>query len=274
VHELPYDQPIDRRRRHQVEIVVDRISISARNRSRLAEAIEAALAISGQDVIIVTADNDSVSFSRLFACHECGQSYEQITPRSFSFNHPEGWCHLCEGLGTQRGVDLNILVPDESKSLRQGAVKIWGQLQSGTLLEDFVQALADFGGFTLDQSWKSLRQRDRHLIIYGSDEPIPVRPGLELYYQGLAPAIEEGRALSRDFRHRFGQLLRDLPCPACDGQRVRPEATAVEFRGHTIGEICTWPLQQAREFFDALELDPIERPRAEDLLRQVRKRLK
>jgi len=273
VHELPYDDPIDRRRKHQVEIVVDRISISARNRSRLAEALEAALAISGQDVIVLTADGDTAAFSRLFACHECGQSYEQITPRSFSFNHPQGWCELCEGLGTQRGIDLNILVPDESKSLRQGAVKVWGPLASGTLLEKFVQALADFGSFTLDQAWKNLRRRDRHLIIYGSDDPIPVGEGLELFYQGLAPAIEQGRALSRDFRHRFGQLLRDLPCPACEGQRIRPEAAAVQFRGHTIGQICTWPLQQAAEFCDGLELSAIERPRAQDLLREIRKRL-
>ena len=279
VHSLPYEEAIDSRRRHRVEIVVDRITIAARNRSRLAEAIEAAFAISGQDVVIVTEEEETATFSRLFACLECGESYEPITPRSFSFNHPDGWCEMCEGLGTQPGIDLDILVPDGSKSLREGAVKVWGPLQEdtlvgGALLAEFVAALADFGGFDLASPWQELSDRQRHLIIYGADEPIPLRAGLEFDYDGLVPAIEAGRAGSRQFRHNFGQLLRDLPCPVCEGVRVRPEAAAVRFREHTVGEICTWPLQQARQFFDELQLDGIEKPRADDIVREIRKRLR
>ncbi len=274
LHDLPYEPAIDRRRKHAVEVVVDRLTVAPRRRSRLAEAVEAAFAISGQDVALVAEQGATVLFSRLFACRKCGKSYEQITPRSFSFNHPDGWCKMCEGLGTQPGIDLRILVPDESKSLREGAVKIWGPLEHGTLLEQFVQALADFDGFSLDMPWKGLNKRQRNLLLYGANEPIPVRRGLEFHYSGLVPAIEEGRAMSRDFRHNFGQLLRDMPCPMCGGRRVVPEAAAVRFRGHTIGELCTWPLSRVREFFAGLELDAIERPRAEDILREVRKRLK
>jgi len=281
MHPLPYEQSIDSRRRHHVEIVVDRITIAPRSRSRLAEAIEAAFAISGEDVILVTDEEDTVqgrrasaTFSQLFACHECGESYEPITPRSFSFNHPDGWCEMCEGLGTQPGIDPDILVPDGSKSLRQGAVKIWGLLQEGTLLAEFVGALADFADFSLDSPWQALSDRQRHLIIYGADESIPVRSGLQFHYEGLVPAIEEGRTGSRQFRHNFGQLLRDLPCPVCGGVRVRSEAAAVRFREHTIGEICAWPLQRARQFFDELQLNPIEKPRAEDIVREIRKRVR
>ena len=274
LHTLPYSDAIDRRSRHEVEVVVDRLAVSPRNRSRLAEALEAALQISGQDVVLVTEAGDSVSFSRLFACHQCGRSYRQITPRSFSFNHPDGWCELCEGLGTQRSIDLDVLVPDDSKSLREGAVKLWGPLREGTLLADLVTALAEYGGFSLDRPWKQLSDRQRQLIIYGTSEQMPVRDGLELSYTGLVPGIEQGRGLSRDFRHDFGQLLRDLHCPACGGRRVRPEAAAVRFCGHTIGDICSWPLHQVANFMAHLELSPVERPRAEELLRELRRRLR
>ncbi len=273
-HTLPYAAPIDRRRRHEVEIVVDRVKVSSRVRGRLAEAVAAAFDISGYDMAVVTEDGRRSLFSRLFACHECGANYEQITPRSFSFNHPSGWCEMCEGLGTQLGIDPQVLVPDDTKSLRRGAIKIWGQVETDSLLERLLEALADYGGFSLDKPWKSLNARQRRLVLYGSNERIDAGEGLSFEYTGVVPAIEQGRAMSRHFRHRFGQLLRDLPCPACGGQRVRPEAAAVVFRGHTIGEICGWPLGRVRRFFDDLDLEAIERPRAEDILREVRRRLK
>lgn len=270
---LPYETPIDRRRRHVVEVVVDRVAITPRRRSRIAEAVEAALEISGQDVTVVPEEGESIGYSRLFACHECGESYEQITPRSFSFNHPAGWCDMCEGLGTQRGIDARVLIADENKSLREGAVKIW-DVAGNPLLAELLEALATFGGFELETPWNELTERQRHLIIYGADEPLPVRAGMELEYAGLVPAVEAGRAASYEFRHNFGQLLRDLPCPACSGGRVRPEAAAVALRGHTIGEICGWSLEKVDEFFGGIELDAVEKPRAADLVREIRKRLR
>ncbi|MFO7946522.1 MAG: excinuclease ABC subunit UvrA, partial [Armatimonadota bacterium] len=142
VHRLPYDDTIDRRRHHDVEIVVDRLAPRTANRSRLAEAVEASFGISGEDVIAVPEEGGEMTFSRLFACHECGESYEQITPRSFSFNNPDGWCRRCEGLGTERGVDPELLMPDDGKSIRNGGVKVWGEIEEGSLLEQMVEALA------------------------------------------------------------------------------------------------------------------------------------
>ncbi len=273
-HTLPFELPIDRRRRHDVEIIVDRVKVSSRVRGRLAEAAASAFDISGYDMAVITEDGRRSLFSRLFACHQCGANYEQITPRSFSFNHQVGWCEMCEGLGTQLGIDPDVLVPDTGKSLRQGAVKIWGRIEEGSLLERLLEALADHGGFSLDKPWKSLSVRQRRLVLYGSNDQITAGDGIDFRYTGVVPAIEQGRAMSRHFRHRFGQLLRELPCPACGGQRVRPEAAAVTFRGNTIGDICRWPLGRVRRFFDELELDAIERPRAEEILREIRRRLR
>ncbi|MFO7946083.1 MAG: excinuclease ABC subunit UvrA, partial [Armatimonadota bacterium] len=274
VHRLPYDDTIDRRRHHDVEIVVDRLAPRTENRSRLAEAVEASFGISGEDVIAVPEEGGEMTFSRLFACHECGESYEQITPRSFSFNNPDGWCRRCEGLGTERGVDPELLMPDDSKSIRNGGVKVWGEIEEGSLLEQMVEALAEYGGFSIDDPIGELTEKQRRLILYGDDEQVQAGPNLAFEYRGIVPTIEDAGSLSREFRKQSSQLLRDRPCGACGGDRVRPEAAAVQLRGHTIGEICNWSLAEAHEFFQNMELDAIERPRAQELLTEIRRRLK
>jgi excinuclease ABC subunit A len=274
VTELPPPRIIDRRRRHQVELVVDRLPPHA-SRSRLAEAVERALQVSGGQVVAAPMDEEGqeLHLSRDFGCPRCGASYPELTPRSFSFNHPEGWCPACEGLGTRRGLDPEIMVPDGRLSLRQGAVTIWPQIPPGSLLERTLEAVAAYGGFTLDQPFDSLTEAQRRLVFEGSPQEIEVQPNLRVRFLGLAPGIEEASNLSHDFRRQYARALGDLPCPACQGGRLNRLAAAVRFRGRTLVELCELPLSEVHRLYSELELTETERARVGEVLGEVQTRL-
>jgi len=274
---LPLEREMDRRRRHQVEIVVDRVEVTSEARSRVAEAVEAALALGEGQLIVAPfeADAEERLFSQRFSCDECGAAYEPLTPRSFSFNHREGWCPVCEGLGTRRGADPRALVPDPEKSLREGALSPWGPLQEGSMLERMLAAVAEQSGFDLDTPFEDLRPEQQDLVFYGAgDREFEVDESLRTRFLGLVPAIEEASRLSARFRQRVGRILRDLPCPACDGGRLRPEPAAARLRGRSIVELCTLSLTKASGFFEHLELTEREQSLASDLLEEIKRRLR
>ena len=279
VHELPYEGSIDRRRRHRVELVIDRLTPQKGRRARLAEAVERAFAISGGEVVASDPEtrngkvDGELRMSRDFGCARCGTSYSELTPRSFSFNHPEGWCETCEGLGAQRGLDPLVMVPDGRLSIREGAVTIWQEIPQGGLLEQTLEALARYGGFSLDQPFESLSAEQRRLIFDGSDDEIEVAPSFRVRFTGLSPGIEEAANLSYRFRRHYARALGDLPCPACRGGRIKPEAAAVRFRDRTIVDVCELPLDQARGFFQGVELTEEERPWAGEVLQEIQSRL-
>ena len=278
VCDLPYQGHIDRRRRHRVELVVDRLEPRAGQRSRLAEAVERAFAISNGEVVAADpqagngADGE-LRMSRDYGCARCGTSYSELTPRALSFNHWEGWCPTCDGLGVQRGLDPQVMVPDGRLSIRQGAVSIWQELPTEGLLTRTLEALAASGGFSLDQPFDSLTQAQRRLVFEGSDRPLQVACGLRLRFAGLTPGIEEAAALSHRFRRRFARALGDLPCPSCHGGRLKPEAAAVRYMDRSIVEICRMPLEQARDFMHSVRLSPAEHAVAGEILQEIQTRL-
>jgi excinuclease ABC subunit A len=274
VTELPPPRTIDRRRRHQVELVVDRLPGDA-SRGRLAEAVERALQVSGGEVVAapMDAEGEELHLSRDFGCPQCGTSYPELTPRSFSFNHPEGWCPTCEGLGTRRGLDPEIMVPDGRLSLREGAVTIWSQIPPASLLERTLQAVATGGGFTLDQPFDSLTETQRRLVFEGCPEELEVQPNLRVRFTGLAPGIGEASNLSHRFRRQYARALGDLPCPSCRGGRVNRLAAAVQFRGRTLVELCELPLSEVHRLYADLELTETERARVGEVLPEVQSRL-
>ncbi len=289
VQHLPLERAIRRRRQHSVEVVVDRVDLAEGRRSRVAEAVETALGLSGGRLTAAPVapppdplplapsaragegEGESGSGERAYSqhssCQQCGAAYDPLTPRLFSFNHREGWCPTCEGLGTRRGADPRALVPDPALSIHQGALSPWGELRPESLLERMLGAVAEANGFDLDTPFEELSEDYRHLIFYGTGErEFAVDGALRVQFHGLVSSIEEASRMSSRFRKRVGRVLRDLPCPTCRGGRLNPEASAAKLRGRSIVDLCRAPLHEALEFFEGLELSE----REEDLTAEIR----
>ena len=276
VHRLPLDFTIDRRRHHEVEVVVDRLRPAKKRRPRIAEAVEAALNISqGRVIIARTAGEEptEVSLATELSCPNCGIAYEQLTPRSYSFNHAEGWCGQCQGLGTEQGVDLRVLVPDETKSLADGAISLWGPLPEGSMLYQLLAALAKRLGFTLNQPLSTLTAQQRDVLLFGTEEDFRV-DGMRVRFGGLVDGVAAVAALSDDFRRKFARAWAPVPCSACEGSRLRPEPAASEFRGYTLPQLCSLSLEECLTFFDSLELTAAEQQRAAQIPEEIQSRLR
>ncbi|MGC9317500.1 MAG: excinuclease ABC subunit UvrA [Armatimonadota bacterium] len=275
VERLPVEQAIQRRRRHTVEVVVDRIELTAGHRSRLAEAVETALDLSGGLLTVAAEGGGERTFSQHHSCQRCGAAYDPLTPRGFSFNHREGWCPECEGLGTRRGADPRALVPDPTLSIRDGALSPWGELRPGSLLERMLEAVARDSGFDLDTPIEELAEEHRRLVFFGAgDREFKVDERLTVRFGGLVSSIEETSRLSSRFRKRVGRILRDLACPACKGGRVNAEAAAARLRGRSIVEVCDLPLAEATAFFQSFELSGREQEVAGEILEEIVRRLR
>jgi len=273
---LPLERAIRRRRQHVVEVVVDRIDLADGRKSRLVEAIETALGLSGGRLTAAPIDADEErAYSQHCSCQQCGAAYDPLTPRAFSFNHREGWCPACEGLGTRRGADSRALVPDPSLSIRRGALSPWGELRPGSLLECMLAAVATTSGFDLDTPFEELGDDHRHLIFYGAGErEFDVDDRLRVQFHGLVSSIEEASRLSSRFRQRVGRILRDLPCPTCRGGRLNAEAAAATLRERSIVDLCRAPLTEAQEFFEGLELSDREAELTREIRDEILRRLR
>jgi excinuclease ABC subunit A len=287
---------IDHRRKHLVEVVVDRLVVRHAQRSRLADAVEAALDL-GQGVMHVARVDDERSedlwqvdrYSQRYACDRCGRSFEPLNPHHFSFNSPLGWCPACEGLGSQKGANPAVLVRDGRLSLRQGALAAWPPLDAEQPFTRFAEALARHGGFSLDTSFEKLEAKHQRLLLYGTGETWisldapPVRgkrsrsssseAGPSFQYKGVLPALSEASRVSFIYRHKLDYLVSDVACSHCLGSRLRDDAAACRFRGHTVGDVGAWPLRQTLTFFKNLKLPKDQQQIAGEVLREINNRL-
>jgi len=277
------DEPpaIDHRRKHEVEAVIDRLVIRAGQRTRIADAVEQALAL-GKGVVRlahVDPDRDEPSwrvdrFSQHLSCDVCGLSLDALNPLNFSFNSPLGWCPACEGLGTQAGASTELLIRDPAGTIRAGAVAGWPDLTPDNPFSAFAEAIARAGGFRLDDVYGELDARQKRLILFGTgDEWLPLPSGQAFQYKGLLPAIDEASRVSFAYRHRLEHLVGEVPCSTCGGARLRADAASVRFEGKTLGEVCAMPVSEALAFVRALKLDGSRRQVAAELLREVDNRL-
>jgi excinuclease ABC subunit A len=276
------DEPpsIDHRRKHKVEVVVDRNVVKPGTRTRIAEAVEQALDL-GRGVMhlaYVDAAKDEPDwrverYSQHLACTACGRSYETLNPNHYSFNSPLGWCPTCEGLGFQRGANVNLLLRDTALSLRGGAVAAWPALEAGSPWLPFAEALAKHGGFSLDTPFAELDGSAQRLILHGGGETwIGTAPRFQ--YKGLFPAVDEASRVSFVYRARLDQLVDEVPCSTCHGSRLRADAAATRFLGLTLGDLCAKPLGPTLRMFDGLKLSKADRQIAGEVLREVSSRLK
>ncbi len=288
-HTIDDPPTIDRRRRHTVEVVVDRIAIRKKSRSRIADSVESALSL-GRGVLRVAYANDEVpetrwrtrTHSQHFACDRCGRSFEPLTPHSFSFNSYLGWCESCEGLGTQTGANPAALLHDPKLSLADGAVALWPDVKE-PISQAMLAALATHADLSIDVPFDELDARQRRIVLYGcGDDWIEVadnrrgkskRPLFRFQYKGLYPALDEAARLSVSLRSKLDHLVDEVECSACGGSRLREDAAAVRFKDHSLDHLCRLSLGQLSELTKSWKLRGSQRKVAGELLREIRNRL-
>ena len=289
-HALDAVPEIDRRRKHKVEVVLDRVIVKEEARSRIAGSVEQALAL-GKGVMHVAYAQDDVPepkwkvvpHSQHLACRECNRSFEPLTPHSFSFNSPLGWCPSCEGLGVQTGANPAALLSDPKLTLAEGALALWPDLAK-PYAQAMLESLSAGTNVPLDVPFDQLPHKQRRTILYGAEEQwfdvLPpgstakkAKPLFRFQFKGLYPALEEASKLSPLLRIRLEQLVADVECSTCGGSRLRDDASAVKFRGQTIGDIGRMPLGQLQKTINDWNLSERERKIAGELLREIMGRL-
>jgi excinuclease ABC subunit A len=273
---LSEDIKLDKKRKHDIEIVVDRLVLSEDIRGRLAEAVELALKESGGMVRVLNADDGSeMLFSESNACVVCGISYGELTPQLFSFNNPLGACPTCDGLGTAMEVDTDLLIPDRSLSINGGAVKVWGLLaQSRPDFSAFVDAYLKTLGASIDMPIEKFSDEALQGLLYGGSFMWHRR---NREYEGIATFVQRWyrSTQSDEIRNWYAQFFSDKPCADCHGRRLRPESLSVKLGGCDMGELVQLTIDDALVWFNALlpQLTPTQQSIATELLKEITERL-
>ncbi|MBA3736956.1 MAG: excinuclease ABC subunit UvrA [Actinobacteria bacterium] len=286
VRELSEPIRLPKNYKHMIEVVVDRLVAKQGIRRRVADSIETALELAeGVASIAVTTHEgheELQTFSQNLACTYCGLSFDELAPRNFSFNSPYGACPTCDGLGTRLEVDPDLVVPDPTLSINEGALAPWA---SNTLEYWYrvLEAVGEVHGFSLDTPWKKLSKRARDVVLDGSDEEIYVRyknrygrqRAYYTTYEGVLPNIERRHKEtdSDAAREKLEQFMRETPCRVCKGARLRPETLAVTVGDLHISQLTDLSIRKTLDFLNALELSEREEMIAERLLKEIRARL-
>jgi excinuclease ABC subunit A len=291
VHPLTEPPKLKKQEKHTIEVVVDRLAVKTSAKQRLTDSVETALKLAEGVVILEFVDLDEGDahrerrFSEHLACpNDHPLSIEDLEPRSFSFNAPYGACPECTGIGTKKEVDPELIVPDPERSLREGAVQPWS---TGHTLEYFLrllEALGDEEGFDLDTPWRALSSRGQKAILYGSDDQVHVRYrnkyGRERsYYTGFEGVVQwiERRHSDTDSdwsRDKYEGYMRDIPCHACGGARLKPEILAVTLNGRSIADVCALSVGECAELLGAMTLTDRQKLIAERVLKEINARLR
>ncbi len=272
---------LDRKRKHSIEVVVDRLSARADAGSRLADSLETALKVGEGVVLVAVVGGDEMVLSSRHACPRCGFALTEISPRLFSFNSPQGACPACSGLGFLREVDPDKLVVDPERSLAAGCLQTVGHGRTSWVGRQLVQ-LAEHLDFDLHAPWRTLPETVRRLVMYGTDTEMDWvwqgRKGAYRYrdtFEGVVPRLERRYAetSSEEVRRELERYMSFAPCSACGGVRLRPEALAVLVSGATIAEVSSLPVRRTAAWFDEIELSVRDSEIAAKVLREIRDRL-
>ena len=272
---------LERYRKHDIEVVIDRLSVD--ERSRLAEAVENALEKAGGLVIAVDSEGREETCSSLMACPVCGIAFEELQPRMFSFNSPFGACEECNGLGIRMEFDPDLIIPDRNKSIAEGAVALYRNYVDGYRVHHLA-AVADRYGFSLLTPIKDLTEQQYRVLMYGSNErlrfSVEARNGDSSWshtgrWEGLVPQAERLHSQTRsDYRRReLEKFMRVLPCPRCGGRRLKEKVLAVKVAGKSIVDVTDLSITEALSFFRTLELTETEREIAKQVLKEIIARL-
>ena len=285
-YDLSEEIKLEKNKKHNIEIVVDRLVIREDIARRLTDSVEIASNLSGGLVVVnVVGEDRDILFSQNYACEDCGVSIEELTPRMFSFNNPYGACPACTGLGSQLKVDPDLIIPNKELSILEGAITAsgWSSIKSDGIARMYFDALAKKYRFKLDTPVKDLSPEVMDVILYGTqgeeltlhyDQPRG-KGTLHQAFEGICNNLERRykETQSDAMRRELEECMSECPCPACQGRRLRKESLAVTVGGLDIDAFCRKSVTQALEFVDRLELTEAQMRIAERILKEIRSRL-
>ncbi len=280
---------LEKKLKHDIEVVVDRLVAKDGVARRLTDSVETALGLAGGLLVVELVDLDADDpervrrFSEKRACpNDHPLQLEEIEPRTFSFNAPYGACPECTGIGSRLEVDPELVVPDEEKSLADGAILPWAQISSDYFTR-VLTALAGELSFSMDVPWRALPERAKKAVLYGHEHEVKVRYrnrwGRERQYstgfEGVVTFLERRHSeTDSDWsKEKYEAFMREVPCPVCEGARLKPEVLAVRVGGLSIAELCRLSIREAKEFIDSLELGVREKQIAAQVIKEIQARL-
>lgn len=274
-------EALDKRKKHTVEAVIDRLVIRDNLAERLTESVESALAL-GEGALIAATDNGDSIYSENLSCPNCNISFPELTPQAFSFNGPQGMCHDCNGLGTQVAFDQDLMIPDKDRSIKEGAIRTLGRLDDDRTSTGAIYHRQVFEqlGIAVDRPWRRLSQKQQKLVLFGAGEQrfkiVWRRHGTSMSrYEGLVPRIMRRfrQTRSEGMKRWYSQFLANTPCSTCNGVRLRAESAAVRVGNKTIVETSAWTIDAAYDFFSTLELPGAAGEIATEVLKEICNRL-
>ncbi len=275
---------LDKRKKHTVEAVIDRIVVKSGIESRVTDSVETALRV-GQGTLIVHVDDADRMFTESAACKRCRISFPELTPQAFSFNSPQGMCSDCNGLGTRFEFDPELIVPDDSLSIEQGAIKPWGEntSQKTGWGANYRRQLMEQLGIDGSKPWRRIPARQRQMLLDGSDgkkfkiawENKSGRGSFDVTWEGVIPRLMRRfkETKSEGMKKWYTQFIANTRCTTCDGTRLRPESAAVRVGDQSLVQVSALTVDEARGFFEALVLDGSAREIAVEVLKEIRSRL-
>jgi excinuclease ABC subunit A len=290
VHQLTDVPKLKKQEKHTIEVVVDRLTVKDTAKQRMTDSVETALTLAGGVVVLEFVDlpdddeQRERTFSEHLACTHCDLSFEAMEPRSFSFNSPYGACPGCTGLGTKKEVDPELVVPDPERTLNEGALHPWSGAQTLDYFLRLLGALGEQEGFDLDTPWRALSQRAQKMILHGTEDQVHVRyrnryGRTRSYYTGFEGVVQwlERRHSDTDSdwsRDRYEGYMRDVPCAACAGARLKPEVLAVTVAGRNIAEVSAMSVGDCAALVGDMTLTDRQKLIAEQVLKEINARLR
>ena len=278
---------LKKQEKHTIEVVIDRLTAKAESKSRLTDSIETALKLGNGlvllDFVDAKAGEKEHTYSEHMACHDCNLSFEELEPRSFSFNSPFGACPECTGIGTRLEVDEELVSPDDAISINDGAIAPWAGGQSSEYFLRLLEALAKELKFSLDNPWKKLSVKAKEAILNGFDYEVHVKyknrygrvRNYSTGFEGVIPFIHRRHSeTDSDYsRDKYEAYMRQTPCPACKGARLKPEVLSVTLGGKSIAEVCALSIDDCAAFLKEVKLNKREAQIAERVMKEVHARL-
>ncbi|MCD8343607.1 MAG: excinuclease ABC subunit UvrA [Oscillospiraceae bacterium] len=286
IYDLSEEIELNKNKKHTIEVVVDRLVVKAENRRRIADSVESASGLSGGLVAVADANGENEKlYSQSFACPDCGVSIEELTPRAFSFNNPYGACPVCSGLGVQMRADPELVIPNRSLSISEGAVSVsgWSNARGDTIARMYYTALAEKYSFSLDTPVCDLPESVINVLLYGTggeklDLKYERKTGhgvLSQPFEGILTNIERRcrETQSQGSRTELEQYMSEIPCPECRGRRLKREALAVTVGGMGISEFTDLSVTDGLRFIKKLNLTPRERLIAAQIIKEISSRM-
>ncbi len=281
IHEIVKNFQVDRYKIHNIEIVVDRLTVSEKSRSRLTESIEVGLNY-GNGIVIVNDGTEDLVYSRHLACLDCGISYQELAPNSFSFNSPYGSCPDCEGLGEKKELDINLIIPDWDKSINEEGLASVGKPRSIWFFNQ-LSAVAEKYNFTYDTKLKDFSEEQKDILLHGTKEKIAFiynygngKPVTYMHrFSGLFNYLKNyyNTTSSNNIREWVESYMNTIKCPTCGGGRLKKESLSVTFQNKNISEVTSLSILRSYEFFNKVKLSGREQIIAKPILKEITTRL-